>query len=105
MALNESFTVPADAQGVTIRTGRPDALRITVGGREVPRLGTGPGLIKGVPVSAAALLARSAPATPRAAATSAAPIPAAPESPRAVPIPAASAPASVAAASEAAPKR
>ncbi|MEO6093765.1 MAG: helix-turn-helix domain-containing protein [Novosphingobium sp.] len=58
MALGESFTIPADADGPKVRTGRPDALRITVGGREVPRLAAKPVNVKDVPVSAAALLAR-----------------------------------------------
>lgn len=115
LALNESFTVPAAAEGVKLRTGRPDALRITVGGRDVPRLGTGPGLVKDVSVTAAALLARPAPAaaaTPApAASASAAPAPtttaAAPKpAPKASTAPApvqAAAPAPAAATPEAAP--
>ena len=65
MALGESYTVPAQAQGPRLWTGRPDALRITVGGREVPRLSDQPIAVKDVPVSAAALLGRP-PAPPSA---------------------------------------
>ncbi len=60
MAQGERYTIPADAKGPQIWTGRPDALSITVGGREVPMLGDGPQNIKDVPVSAAALLGRPA---------------------------------------------
>lgn len=59
----ESFTVPADAQDPKLWTGRPDALSITVGGQAVPRIAEKEGIVKDVPVSAAALMARaSAPA-------------------------------------------
>jgi len=62
MAKGERYTVPADAKGPQVWTGRPDALGITVGGRAVPALGAEPVRIKDVPVSAAALLARDKPA-------------------------------------------
>lgn len=71
MALGESYTVPAQAQGPRLWTGRPDALRITVGGREVPRLSDQAIAVKDVPVSAAALLGR--PPAPPSAAPSATP--------------------------------
>lgn len=58
LALGESYTVPADVQGPQLWTGRPDALRIAVGGRELPRLSNEPIAVKDVPISAAALLAR-----------------------------------------------
>ena len=58
MAEGESFTIPADAEGPQIWTGRADALRITVGGREVPSLADGPQTVKDVAVDAEALLAR-----------------------------------------------
>jgi hypothetical protein len=58
MALGESFTVPPDAQGPMIWTGRPDALAITVGGRPVPKLAEQEQVMKDVPVTAQALLAR-----------------------------------------------
>jgi cytoskeleton protein RodZ len=58
MALNERYTVPADAQGPQVWTGRPDALRITVGGRMVPKLADTEQIVRDVPVTADALLAR-----------------------------------------------
>ena len=73
MGLNEQYQVPADAQGPMLWTGRPDALRITIGGREVPRLAEDDMIMRDVPVTAQALLARGQPA---AAATPAAPAPA-----------------------------
>lgn len=71
LAMGESFTIPSGAQEPMLRTARPDALSITVGGQPVPRIAETEGLVKDVPVSAAALLARGkdpAPA-PSAAAT------------------------------------
>jgi len=61
MALNESFTIPADADGPLIWTARPDALAITVGGKPVPKLAEELQTLRDVPVSAEALLARSGP--------------------------------------------
>jgi transcriptional regulator with XRE-family HTH domain len=61
MAQGESFTVPADAQGPLLWTGRPDALAITVGGRPVPKLAEQEQVMKDVPVTAEALLARGQP--------------------------------------------
>ena len=72
MALGESYTLPAQVQGPQLWTGRPDALRITVGGREVPRLSDQPIAVKDVPVSAAALLGRP-PAPPSAQGSAPAP--------------------------------
>lgn len=69
MALGESYTVPADAQGPMLWTGRPDALAITVGGKPVPKLAERQGRMKDVPVTAAALLARAAAPAPAAAAS------------------------------------
>lgn len=63
MARGQSFTVPADAVKPQVWTGRPNALAITVGGRPVPKLGEAEVIMRDVPVSAAALLARGAPAT------------------------------------------
>jgi hypothetical protein len=76
MALGESFTVPADAQGPMLWTGRPDALTITVGGRPVPKLAQQEQVMKDVPISAQALLARAAP-TPAPAPAGEKPAPAA----------------------------
>lgn len=69
MALNERYTVPADADGPQIWTGRPDALRITIGGKPVPKLAEDDQVMRDVPVTAEALLARAAaPAAPAEAA-------------------------------------
>lgn len=62
MAEGESYTVPADAQGPQIWTGRPHAFAITVGGRSVPKLSEEDEIIRDVPISAEALLARGQPA-------------------------------------------
>lgn len=64
MAAGESFTVPSEANNPLILTGRPQALRVTVGGREVAPLGPPDRTIADVPISAAALNARAKPAPP-----------------------------------------
>lgn len=64
MAKGESYTVPADAQGPQLWTGRPDALAITVGGRPIPRLSEDDVVMRDVPVTAAALAARAQPTPP-----------------------------------------
>jgi cytoskeleton protein RodZ len=58
MAVGERYTVPANANNPMILTGRPDGLKVTVGGREVAPLGTAEKSIKDVGISAAALAAR-----------------------------------------------
>lgn len=60
LALGESWTLPANAAAVTLTTARPDGLAVTIGGRAVPPLATTEQLIRDVPVTATALLARSA---------------------------------------------
>ena len=65
----DSYTIPADAEGPQVWTGRPYALAITVGGREVPKLSEEDTVIRDVPVTAEALLARSDTATTAPAAT------------------------------------
>ncbi|QZH73759.1 MAG: helix-turn-helix domain-containing protein [Erythrobacter sp.] len=62
LAEGESYTVPADAVGPKIITGRPDLLTITVGGEAVPPLSEELVTVSDVDVSAAGLLARNAPA-------------------------------------------
>jgi cytoskeleton protein RodZ len=70
MALGESWPVPADADTPMIRTGRPDALKVTVGGSDVAPLGVPEKTIRDVVLTAAALAARppvvdtAVPATP-----------------------------------------
>ena len=59
MELGERYVVPADAKGPMIWTGRPDALEITIGGRAVPRLADTEQVVKDVPVTSEALLARN----------------------------------------------
>jgi hypothetical protein len=61
LAKGETWTVPDDAVDPKLWTGRPDALGITIGGQAVPRIADKQGIVKDVPVSAAALLARPAP--------------------------------------------
>lgn len=58
LALGETYTVPADAEGPQLWTGRPDALSITIGGRSVPKLSETETIMKDVPVTGEALLAR-----------------------------------------------
>lgn len=74
MAEGDSFTVPADADGPQVWTGRPYALAITVGGRSVPKLSEVDEIVRDVPVTAEALLARGN-AQPAAAASPAAATP------------------------------
>jgi cytoskeletal protein RodZ len=72
MAKGETYTVPADANQPMVRTGRPDALRITIGGRTVPKLAEEQRVVGDVLVTAEALLARGrqTPATTPTAAAS-----------------------------------
>lgn len=64
MAAGDSYTIPADADGPQIWTGRPYALAITIGGQPVPKLTEEDTIVRDVPVTAEALLARdTAPAT------------------------------------------
>ena len=58
MTSGQTFTVPVDAQAPLIWTARPDALAITIGGKPVAKLSDTQKIIKGVPISAAALLGR-----------------------------------------------
>ena len=58
MARGETYEVPADAQSPQLWTGRPDALSITIGGKAVPPLSESQGVMRDIPVSAAALIKR-----------------------------------------------
>jgi hypothetical protein len=62
LALGESYTVPADAFEPKVWTGRPDALTITIGGQPVAPLSDKRTIMRDVPVTAQALLARGHPA-------------------------------------------
>jgi cytoskeletal protein RodZ len=65
MAQGEAYTLPADAAGATITTGRPNMLAVTLGGVAVPPLGEPEKRIRNVGIDAAALRARiAAPAQP-----------------------------------------
>jgi cytoskeleton protein RodZ len=68
MKAGESYTVPKDANGPMILTGRPDMIKVTVGGKEVAPLSNGNTTISNVPISAKALAERA----PAAAGTPAA---------------------------------
>lgn len=61
LALGESWTLPEGAVAATLTTARPDGLAVTIGGRAVPPLATTEQLMRDVPVTAAALLARGTP--------------------------------------------
>lgn len=76
MKAGDSYTVPADAKGPMINTGRPQSINVTIGGKPVPTLGKPDLPIKDVGVSAASLLARAT--EDAAAATGTAPVAAAP---------------------------
>ncbi|WP_133366577.1 helix-turn-helix domain-containing protein [Qipengyuania sediminis] len=71
MARGQTFTVPADAANPQVWTGRPNMLGITIAGRPVATLGEEEVVMRDVPVSAAALLARTAAPRPAAPAASA----------------------------------
>lgn len=58
MAVGESWPVPADADTPMIRTGRADAIKVTIDGREVAPLGPPEKTVRDVVISAAALVAR-----------------------------------------------
>ena len=58
MAKGESYTIPDSASDPQLRTGRPDAFAITIGGQNVPRLAEDDAVVSDVPISAEALLAR-----------------------------------------------
>ena len=63
LAQGETFTVPTDKGEVFLRTARPEALAITIGGQTVPKIADVQQTVSQVPVSAAALLARGSTAT------------------------------------------
>ncbi|WP_243992013.1 helix-turn-helix domain-containing protein [Novosphingobium album (ex Hu et al. 2023)] len=78
LAKGESWTVPADAHAPQLRTGRPDALQLAVGGKAIPPLATRPQTVSGVSLAGPVLLARTAtaPAPGPAASASSSPQPA-----------------------------
>ncbi|WP_209346888.1 helix-turn-helix domain-containing protein [Pontixanthobacter sp. CEM42] len=60
MTQGESYTVPADANGPQIRTGRPEALVIRIGGKSIGTLSNRSETVGDLPVTADALVARIA---------------------------------------------
>lgn len=74
MARGETFAVPRDVAGVQIWTGRPDAFAITIDGRPVPRLAEVQQIVRDVPITAQALLARGNPAPGAGQGASVAPV-------------------------------
>jgi cytoskeleton protein RodZ len=75
MAAGERYDVPREANDPRILTGRPDALKVMIDGREVAPLGPPERTIANVALSAAALAARpAAPAAPAPVATPPAPV-------------------------------
>lgn len=62
LAKGESWTVPGEAQGPQLRTGRPDALQITVGGKPVPALSDKAVTMGGISLVSADMQARANPA-------------------------------------------
>lgn len=67
LAKGESWTVPAGAQGPRLRTGRPDALQLAVGGKAIAPLSDRPTTVTGVSLVASDLLARANPAAGQSA--------------------------------------
>lgn len=68
LAAGETFTIPATARDPQLLTGRPQAIRVTVGSTVIPPLGSASRTISDVSLKPAALLARlAAPATPATA--------------------------------------
>jgi cytoskeletal protein RodZ len=59
MAAGEAYQVPLAATDPTILTGRPEALKVTIDGREVAPIGTGKTTVRDFGISAAALKART----------------------------------------------
>jgi hypothetical protein len=73
LSAGETMVVPADyIEKFTLRTARPQALKITVGGRDVPQIGAPDAITSGISLKPAALIARTAPAAAPGAAAAAA---------------------------------
>lgn len=75
MAAGETYNVPLDADTPMIRTGRPDALKVTIDGQQVAPLGPPETTIRNVGIDAKSLTARVAPAAPTTQTSSSAPPP------------------------------
>ncbi|PEQ12774.1 hypothetical protein B2G71_10795 [Novosphingobium sp. PC22D] len=79
----ESYVVPPDANGPLLRTGRPDALAISIDGRPLSRLSERPITVSDIPLDAASLRRRLSASAPGAASPAAPP----PSSPTTAPRP------------------
>ena len=66
MMAGESYTVPVDAKGPMLWTGRPVALAVSVGGHAIGKLNEARKTVRDLPVSAAALQSHFAAAAPQA---------------------------------------
>lgn len=66
LAAGQSYEVPATAVDPLIRLGRPESLRISVGGQEAPPLGPPARTVKDVSLKGASLLGRADGASPGA---------------------------------------
>jgi transcriptional regulator with XRE-family HTH domain len=75
MTPGERYVVPTTAKQPLILTGRPNALRVTVGNTEIPALGPAERTISDVSLAPADLLARLGPATGAPAPTTVPPPP------------------------------
>ncbi len=64
MQPGDTFQVPATARDPQILTGRPQAIRVTVGSTVIPPLGTPERTISDVSLRAESLLARTTTALP-----------------------------------------
>lgn len=88
MALGETYTVPEGANGPVLATARPDQLQLAVGGRVLPRLASGPQVMRGIALDPQALVARLEPtAAPAPAGPVTSPAPAAQSTPVVAPTP------------------
>lgn len=87
MAPGETFTVPADADTPMVRTGRADAIKVTVGGREVAPLGPPEKTVRNVVLTAEALANRVAAPAPATAPAATTPAPTPASTPSATPAP------------------
>lgn len=65
----ETYIITAEQRGLTLRTGRPQNLRLVVGDRELPQLGPDDLLVRDVALTTAGLVARLREPTAAAAGT------------------------------------
>jgi cytoskeleton protein RodZ len=73
MEAGQSFEVPASAQAPVLMTGKPEAIRISIGTADAPPVGPAATTVRNVSLRAADLMRGPAPATPSVPAPSAPP--------------------------------